>query len=96
MLTTDTRAKRQVLFKQEMDERAAIDILDRAALKAYHSKVNGAITAPDYHKIVAKIDSLKKLRFTEDYERMQDPAAYEWMKYKVAAEVGGAEEKAAF
>ena len=27
---------------------------------------------------------------------MQDPATYEWMKYKVAAEVGGIEEKAAF
>ena len=79
-----------------MDERAAIDVLDRSALKAYHSKVNGAISAPEYHKILAKIDSLKKLKFTEDYERLQDPSTYEWIKYKVAAEVGGAEEKAAF
>jgi hypothetical protein len=35
--------------------------------------------------------SLKKLIFTEDYERMQDKEMYEWMKYKVAAEVGGEE-----
>ncbi len=79
-----------------MDERETIDVLDRSALKAYHSKLTGAISAPEYHRIVAKIDSLKKLRFTEDYERLQDPATYEWMKYKVAAEVGGAQEKAAF
>ena len=36
------------------------------------------------------------MRFTEEYEKIQDPATYEWMKYKVAAEVGGQEEKAAF
>jgi len=79
-----------------MEERESIDVLDSSALKAYHSKVNGAITATEYHKIIAKIDSLKKLKFTEDYERLQDPATYEWMKYKVAAEVGGPQEKAAF
>jgi hypothetical protein len=45
---------------------------------------------------VGKVDSLKKLKFTDDYERLQDPASYEWMKYKVAAEVGGPEEKAAW
>ena len=39
---------------------------------------------------------MKKLRFTEEYERLQDHDTYEWMKYKVAAEVGGAEERAAF
>jgi hypothetical protein len=79
-----------------MEERETIDVLERAALKAYHSKLTGAITAPEYHKIMAKVDSLKKLKFTEDYERLQDPATYEWIKYKVAAEVGGAEELAAF
>ena len=71
-------------------------MLDRAALRAYHSKVNGVLPAPEFHKISLKIDSLKKLRFTEDYEKLQDPATYEWIKYKVAAEVGGPEEKAAF
>ena len=38
-----------------------------------------------------KIKSLKKLKFTEDYEHWKDRDMYEWMKYKVAAEVGGEE-----
>ena len=71
-------------------------MLDRARLKALHSKKNGVLSAVDFHKIDAKIDSLKKLRFTEDYEKIQDPQTYEWMKYKVAAEVGSDEERAAF
>ena len=58
-------------------------------LKAYHGKLSGAITAPEYHRVSAKIESLKKLKFTEDYEKIQDKQTYEWMKYKVAAEVGG-------
>ena len=43
-----------------------------------------------------KIASLKKLRFTEEYEKLQDRETYEFMKYKVAAEVGGPEEVEAF
>ena len=39
---------------------------------------------------------MKKLRFTDEYERLQDRETYEYMKYKVAAEVGGAEEVEAF
>ena len=58
--------------------------------------MNGAISAVDYHKIQAKVGSLKKLAFTEEYERLQDKETYEYMKYKVAAEVGGEEEKEAF
>ena len=71
-------------------------MLERALLKAYHSKENGAIAAPEYYRIVEKVESLKKLRFTEEYERLQDPETYEYMKYKVAAEVGGSEELEAF
>ena len=73
-----------------------MDVLDRARLKAFHSKQNGVLPAPEFHKIDAKIDSLKKLKFTDEYEKLQDPATYEWMKYKVAAEVGDHEERAAF
>ena len=40
--------------------------------------------------------SLKKLRFTDEYERLQDRETYEYMKYKVAAEVGDSEEQEAF
>ena len=71
-------------------------MLDRARLKALHAKENGVLSAPDFYRIDAKIDSLKKLRFTDEYEKLQDPATYEWMKYKVAAEVGGQEERSAF
>ena len=38
-----------------------------------------------------KILALKKLKFTEEYESWKDKDTYEWMKYKVAAEVGGEE-----
>ena len=71
-------------------------MLARALLKAYHSKLNGTLSAPDYYRIEQKIDSLKKLRFTEEYEKLQDRETYEFMKYKVAAEVGGPEELEAF
>ena len=79
-----------------MKERECIDVLDRALLRAEHCKLNKTISAAEYHRIVAKVDSLKKLKFTDDYEKLQDPASYEWMKYKVAAEVGGPQEKAAW
>ena len=85
-----------MLFQQELAERETEDVLERALLKAKHSKENGAITAPEYYRIEQKVDSLKKLRFTDEYERLQDPDTYEYMKYKVAAEVGGHDELEAF
>ena len=36
------------------------------------------------------------MRFVEEYEHHQDKETYEWIKYKVAAEIGGQEEKEAF
>ena len=54
------------------------------------------MAAPEYYRISEKVDSLKKLRFVEEYELHQDKAMYEWIKYKVAAEIGGAEEQEAF
>ena len=80
----------------ELAERETEDILDRALLKANHSMQNGAITAPEYYRVEQKIAALKKLRFTEEYEKLQDQETYEFMKYKVAAEVGGPEEVEAF
>lgn len=90
------RADRRVLFQRELAERETEDVLKRALLKAYHSKLNGAITAPEYYRVEQKIESLQKLKFTEEYERLQDRETYEYMKYKVAAEVGGPEEVEAF
>ena len=67
------------------------DILDKALIKAKANKDLGAIDAPTYHMIEDKIMSLKKLKFTEEYEQWKDKDMLEWMKYKVAAEVGGEE-----
>ena len=85
-----------MLFQRELAERETEDVLDRALVKAWNSKLNGAISAPTYYRVEEKISSLKKLRFTEEYERLQDRETYEFMKYKVAAEVGGPEELEAF
>ena len=85
-----------MLFQRELAERETEDVLERALLKAHHSKLNGTLAAAEYHRIAEKIDSLKKLRFTEEYEKLQDRETYEYMKYKVAAEVGGPEELEAF
>ena len=72
------------------------DILDRALLRAKHAKQAGTLPAPEYYRLQSRVDSLKKLAFVEEYERGQDQETYEFMKYKVAAEVGGPEEKEAF
>lgn len=47
--------------------------------------------APTYYRIEDRVNKLKKLRFTEYYEKNQDPYAFEWIKHKVAAEIGGVE-----
>ena len=65
-------------------------------MKAKHAKVSGVLPASDFHRISEKVDSLKKLKFVEGYEKMQDKAMYEWIKYKVAAEIGGQEEQESF
>ena len=89
-------AARAVLFSQELAERETEDVLDRALLKAKHAKLSGVLAAPEYYRIYEKVESLKKLRFVEEYEFHQDKAMYEWIKYKVAAEIGGQEEQEAF
>ena len=83
---------RATLFARELAERETEDVLDRALLKAKNAKLNGVLPAPEFHRISEKVDSLKKLRFVEEYELHQDKAMYEWIKYKVAAEIGGPEE----
>ena len=82
---------RERRYKHEILEIETNDILDRALVKAKANKELGAIDAPTYHEIVDKVTSLKKLKFTFDYEDWKDKDMLEWMKYKVAAEVGGDE-----
>ena len=83
---------RATLFARELAERETEDVLDRALLKAKNAKLSGVLPAPEYYRISEKVESLKKLRFVEGYEQHQDKAMYEWIKYKVAAEIGGQEE----
>ena len=80
--------EREQLFARELAERETEDILDRALLKAYNAKQSGVLSAPEYHRVNEKVQALKKLRFVEGYEKLQDPQMYEWIKYKVAAEIG--------
>ena len=80
----------------EHKERSTECILDRALLKALHAKERGVLPAPEYHRINEKVHALKKLKFVEEYEFHQDKETYEWIKYKIAAEIGGEEEREAF
>ena len=84
--------ERESMFARELAERETDCIVDRALLKARNAKELGTLSAPEYHRIREKVDSLKKLKFVEEYEFMQDKQMYEWIKYKVAADIGGQEE----
>ncbi len=89
-------AIREQRYKWEIAEFETSDVLDRALVRAQANKALGAIDAPTYYIIEDKINSLKKLKFTQEYESWKDPEMYEWMKYKVAAEVGGDAEREAY
>ena len=99
-LMYDDLLKREALrrkrFQWEIKEFETSDPLDKALIRAAAKKEVGLIDAPTYHAINDRISSLKKLKFTDEYEKWKDREIYEWMKYKVAAEVGGEEERAAF
>ena len=90
------RAIRERRYAWEIKEIETVDVLDRALVRAKANKELGAIDAPTYYLIEDKINSLKKLKFTQEYESWKDRDTYEWMKYKVAAEVGGDAEREAF
>lgn len=91
IITLYYRQIRESRYKWEILELSTNDILDKALLKAKANKRIGAIDAPTYFRIEDKISSLKKLKFTQEYEVWKDNDTYEWMKHKVAAEVGGDE-----
>ena len=65
-------------------------------IRAEANKEFGVIPAAKYHQIVERVESLRKLRLVEDWEKWKDPETFEWMKFKVAAEVGGEEEQEAY
>ena len=82
---------RKSRYDWEMKEFSTIDILDKSLIRAKANKQEGLIDAPTYYRVVQRVMSLKKLKFTKEYEELQDKEMYEWMKHKVAAEVGGQE-----
>ena len=90
------RQQRENLFARENAERYTECPLDRALLKAKNAKDLGALPAPEFHRIREKVEALKKLKFVEKYEYQQDKETYEWIKYKVAADIGGEQEREAF
>ena len=90
------RQEREKLFSYENKVRECEDVLDAALLKAQAAKASGNLSAPDFYRISEKVTALKKLQFVEEYEHQQDKETYEWIKYKVAAEVGGEQEQEAF
>ena len=63
------RKLRRKVFQWEAKEKETQDILDKCLVRAKAKKELGHIDAPTYHIIADKIDSLKKLKFTEDYEK---------------------------
>ena len=81
--------QRRVAYYHEAGILETEDVLQNALLRAKANKELGAIDAPTYHMIADKIDALKKLRFSSEYEAWRDKETYEWMKHKVAAQVGG-------
>ena len=57
-----------MVFSRELAEVETPDILDRALLKASNARFAGVLPAPEFHRIKEKVESLKKLRFVEEYE----------------------------
>ena len=57
-----------MVFSRELAEVETPDILDRALLKASNARFAGVLPAPEFHRIREKVESLKKLRFVEEYE----------------------------
>jgi hypothetical protein len=59
---------REERYKWEVMKIETNDILDKALIKAKANKAVGAIDAPTYYMIEDKITSLKKLKFTQEWE----------------------------
>ena len=88
--------ERREVFELEAKEMLETDILQRALIRA-ESRVNkNVMELAEYYKIVDKVDTLKKLRISDLRDKLHDPKMYEWMKYKVAADIGGTAEREAF
>jgi hypothetical protein len=83
-------------FHWEFKEFTTPDIIDKSLVRLLANKKEGIVDTPTYYNTYDKLMALKKFKFTKEYEQWKDKEMYDWMKYKVAAEIGGPEEKEAF
>ena len=86
---------RMATFALEKRELLCTDVLKKAMIRAEANAYSGKITMAEYFTIKDKVDSLKKLQFSEEW-KLHEPEVFEWMKHKIAADVGGTEEREAF
>lgn len=78
-------------FHWEQKEFTTTDILDKQIVRLQANKEEGIVDNPTFYKSYEKLMALKKFKFTKEYEEWKDKEMYDWMKYKVAAEIGGPE-----
>ena len=91
----EREAARQQVFKYEKDEMLEEDILKKVVIRAKANLNSKSIDMPEYFKILDRVDQLQKLQFVEEWA-LHEPEVYEWMKHKIAADVGGTREREAF
>ena len=72
-------------FKYLYLDKNATDPIEKAFYRALGNVKQGEISYPEYYKIVAKINDLKKIRFAETYDG-----------YKVVSDLGSTRERELF
>ena len=83
------------VFELEQKEMMATDPLERITISAQANLNSGEIDEVEFHKILDRVQTLTKLQFAADM-RLHDNDTFEWLKYKVASDIGGTPEWEAF
>ena len=83
-------------FDLEHREELEEDILDKLMVRTYAQKEFAEIDQSTYMQRMNRLDQLKKLEFTREWEALEDPTVYEWMKLKLASDIGDAREAETF
>ena len=78
----DHEKKKRRAFMWLHTEHKSDDILEKALARALGNLENGSITLADYYKLKDKIDDLKKIRFSKNYDG-----------YRVATDIGATRER---
>ena len=74
----------------------AEDVLDKCLFWAQSQVKAGEMEVAHFYKIKDRVNQLWKLELSEDHDKYHAPDVYEWLKYKVAADIGGVAEREAF